>query len=322
MKKWCLAAICLSISSPAFSWGFFAHKLINYQAVFLLPPDMVVLYKPHIHFLREHAVDPDKRRYVTEVEAARHYIDMDRYGNYPYDSLPRNWEAAVARFSQDSLQAHGIVPWWIGTMFHRLRKAFEKRDLADILRFSAEIGHYIADSHVPLHACSNYNGQLTGQHGIHAFWESRIPELFAEKEWDLLIGGASYISSPAAFTWDRVLESALAADSVLREEKLLSQRFPAARKYAFENRNGVVIKQYSTAYATEYDRRLNRMAERRMRQAIHSVASFWFSAWVDAGQPDLRGLGQQPAFTKSEQAAFEELNKQWLSGMEKGKTCH
>lgn len=320
MKNWCMAAIFLCISLPAFSWGFFAHKLINYHAVFLLPPDMMVLYKPHIHFLREHAVDPDKRRYVTEQEGARHYIDMDRYGAFPYDTLPRDWDAAVARFSEDSLLAHGIVPWWIGIMYRRLIRAFEKKDLAGILRLSAEIGHYIADSHVPLHACSNYNGQLTGQQGIHAFWESRVPELFAEKEWDLFTGGAAYISSPTIFAWDRVLESAAAADTVLREEQLLSLSFPRDRKYAFEHRNGVIVKQYSTGYATAYTRQLDRMVERRMRQAIHSVASFWFSAWVDAGQPDLRDLGG-PSFTEAEKIAFDELNKHWLRGAIKGKPC-
>ncbi len=321
MKKWCMAAVCLCFSLPAFSWGFFAHKLINYHAVFLLPPDMMVLYKPHIHFLREHAVDPDKRRYVAEAEGARHYIDMDRYGVFPYDTLPREWGAAVDRFTEDSLQAHGIVPWWIETLFRRLTRAFEEKNQAGILRLSAEIGHYIADAHVPLHACSNYNGQFTGQQGIHAFWESRVPELLAQKEWDLFTGGATYISATSVFAWNRVLESAAAADTVLREEQQLSLGFPPGRKYAFEHRNGIIVKQYSTDYTTAFDRRLNRMVERRMRQAIHSVASFWFSAWVNAGQPDLRNLAST-TFSEAEKTAFEELNKHWLNGAVKGKSCN
>ena len=81
-------------------------------------------------------------------------------------------------------------------MLHRLTDAFKEKDQAKILKLSAEIGHYIADAHVPLHAHSNHNGQYTGQQGIHGFWESRIPELLAEKEWDFFIGKAAYHDKP------------------------------------------------------------------------------------------------------------------------------
>src|SRR5215217_6648600 len=91
----------------SFCWGFFGHQKINYYAVFLLPPEMMVLYKPNIEFLTEHAVDPDKRRYAIAEEAPRHYIDIDHYGTFPFDSLPRKWEDAVAKYSEDSLRKHG-----------------------------------------------------------------------------------------------------------------------------------------------------------------------------------------------------------------------
>src|SRR5450432_3434957 len=93
----------------SFCWGFYAHKKINYYAVFLLPPEMMVLYKPNIDFLSEHAVDPDKRRYAVAQEAPRHYIDIDHYGKYPYDSLPRKWNDAVTKYSEDTLYTYGIV---------------------------------------------------------------------------------------------------------------------------------------------------------------------------------------------------------------------
>ena len=136
--------------------------------------------------------------------------------NIPYDSLPRNWNEAVKKYTADSLQKHGIVPWWVQTMLFRLTQAFKDKNQAKILKLSAEIGHYISDAHVPLHASSNHNGQYTNQRGIHGFWESRVPELLAEKHWDFFIGKAEYISNPARFIWARVLESAAAADTVLQ----------------------------------------------------------------------------------------------------------
>lgn len=310
MKRLFLAALVLLFSEPSFCWGFYGHRQINYYAVFLLPPEMMVLYKPNADFLMEHAVDPDKRRYAITAEAPRHYIDMDKYGTAPYDSLPRKWKDAVTKYSTDSLNKHGIVPWWIQTMLIRLTNAFREKNQAKILKYSAELGHYIADSHVPLHASSNHNGQYTDQRGIHGFWESRIPELLAEKEWDFFIQKAEYISNPLDFAWKRVLESAAASDTVLKFEKKLSQSFPPDRKFAFEVRNGVVIRQYSSAYTRKYDAMMNGMVERRMRQSIFAVASFWYTAWVNAGQPDLRKLSNKE-FSSKDSKEFEELNIKW-----------
>ncbi|TMI68531.1 MAG: S1/P1 Nuclease [Bacteroidetes bacterium] len=301
------------IAQHCFCWGFYAHRKINYYAVFLLPPEMMILYKPNIDFITEHAVDPDKRRYMVTAEASRHYIDIDHYGVYPFNSLPRKWNEAVTKYSEDSLNARGIVPWWTNTMRQRLTAAFKEKNQAKILKYSAEIGHYIADAHVPLHASSNHNGQLTDQRGIHAFWESRIPELLAEKEWDFFIGKAEYIRDPLAFIWQRVLESASASDTVLKFEKELSKTFPPDQKYSFEEKNGVVTRQYSSAYTIKCDEKMKGMVERRMRQAIYAVASFWYTAWVNAGQPDLSKLSNRE-LTTEDLKEFENLDAAWKNG--------
>lgn len=274
---------------------------------------MMVLYKPNISFISEHAVDPDKRRYAVADEGARHFIDIDNYGAYPYGALPRKWNDAVTKYSKDSLMANGIVPWHVQVMLQRLTAAFKDKDFSRIMKNSADIGHYIADAHVPLHASHNHNGQFTNQKGIHAFWESRVPELLAEKEFDFFIGKAAYITDPGNFIWARVLESAKAADSVLTFEKELTHQFAADQKYSFEQRNGVVIKQYSSAFTIAYNKKLDGMIERRMRQSIFAVASFWYTAWVNAGQPDLKELSKQQ-FTEADAKEFEELNIRWNKG--------
>ncbi len=308
----------MGITSQSYCWGFFAHKKINYYAVFLLPPQMLVLYKPNIEFISDHAIDPDKRRYALAAEGPRHYIDIDHYGQYPYPMLPHKWTDAVAKFSEDSLISNGIVPWHVVTMLGRLTNAFKEKNFSSIIKNSAEIGHYIADAHVPLHASSNHNGQLTNQKGIHGFWESRVPELLADKQFDFFIGKAEYIKNPGSFIWDRVLESGKAADSVLSFEKELSHQFPGDQKYAFEKRNNIVIRQYSCAYAIAYNNKLNGMVERRMRQSIFAIACFWYTAWVNAGQPDLTSLASQ-SFTESDIKDFELLNEKWQAGKIKGR---
>lgn len=318
LKKLLPALSLLLCAHTAYCWGFYAHKQINYYAVFLLPPQMMVLYKPQIDFLSIHAVDPDKRRYILPAEAPRHYIDIDRYGKDAFLQLPHRWDSAQKKFSADTLNAHGIVPWWIQTMLLRLTNAFKEKNQAKILKLSAEIGHYIADAHVPLHASSNHNGQLTNQRGIHGFWESRLPELLAEKEWDFFIGKADYINNPANFIWKRVAESAAAADTVLGYEKKLSDQTPSDRRFAFEERNGLLVRQYAAGYARAYDGMMKGMVERRMRQSIYAVASFWYTAWVNAGQPDLKPLSGN-IFSEADIKEFDELDLQWKN---KGSTEH
>ena len=271
---------------------------------------MLLFYKPQISFITDHATDPDKRRYAIGGEAPRHFIDIDHYGQFPYPELPRKWKDAVDKFGEDSLQTYGIVPWHVQVMLGRLTKAFREKSFSAILKNSAEIGHYIADAHVPLHASENHNGQLTNQKGIHAFWESRVPELLADKKFDFFIWKAAYIKDPSAFIWERVLESAKAADSVLKFEKKLSLQFPGDKKYSFEKRNNELIRQYSSEYTIAYDKMLNGMVERRMRQSIFAIASFWYTAWVNAGQPDLSSLVNQ-TFSEKDLKEFEQLNEEW-----------
>ncbi|MBW6483432.1 MAG: S1/P1 Nuclease [Vicingaceae bacterium] len=275
-----------------YSWGFFGHKKINRMAVFTLPPEMIKFYKKNIEYITEHAVDPDKRRYAVEGEAPRHYIDIDHYEHYgsdPFIIVPRKWNDAVLKFSEDTLQAYGIVPWHVNVMVIRLTKAFETKDYDKILKVSADLGHYIGDSHVPLHTTKNYNGQLTNQKGIHGFWESRLPEL-KHQEYDYFVGRAKYVDDVQNDVWDVVKASFTAKDSVLNIEKQLNDEFPQDRKYSVENRGAAIMKVYSEAYSNRYHEKLNGMVERRLIESIVKVGSYWYTAWVNAGQPNLDEL--------------------------------
>jgi hypothetical protein len=302
--------IYLSVAiGEGFSWGFWAHPRINRMAVFCLPEGMFAFYKANIEFLSRHAVKPDERRYAVDFEAPRHYIDLDHYGTLPFKDFPRKWEDAVKKYSEDTLISHGIVPWHVQREYYRLVKAFQNKDAESILKISAEIGHYIADAHVPLHTSENYNGQLTGQKGIHGFWESRLPELFGE-EYDYFLGQAYFIKNPLEEIWKVVIESHTALDSVLRFEKELTQKFPEDLKYSYENRNNVLVRVYSQPFAKAYHESLSGQVERRIRMSILRVASFWYSAWVEAGQPNLDELAQKKIEIQEER--FDKILKNFI----------
>lgn len=270
------------------SWGFYAHKKINETAVFLLPVAIAPFYKKNIKLITNKAIDPDKRCYIDSLEPARHYIDLNELDSH-IDSIPIHWTKAVEKYTERKLLARGIIPWQIWRTYQNLVQAFQSKNTDKIIRYSADLGHYIADAHVPLHTTSNYNGQQTNQIGIHAFWETRLPEMFA-KDYNLFIGSATYINNPLQMAWDIVKTSNTLVDSVLTIEKKLAQSFPAADIKSYIERNNQLILTYSDAYATAYHDALNGMVERRFRAAIYTVASMWYSAWVDAGQPKLNNM--------------------------------
>jgi S1/P1 Nuclease len=296
------------------AWGFYGHQRINRMACFTLPPQMFGFYKRHIDFISDHAVDPDKRRYANPDEAPRHYIDIDHYavnGSDPFAEVPREWTMAATKYTEDTLKSYGIVPWHIQVVYNRLIQAFQRGDLDRILSNSADLGHYIGDAHVPLHTTENYNGQMTNQHGIHAFWESRIPELSAESEYDHLVGRAVYIDDPLGVAWEAVRSSHAALDSVFGFEKTLGERYPADQKYVFEDRGRGSMRFPSQGFTKAYEDAMGGMVERRMNASIRILGSFWYSAWVNAGQPDLDRFEQQEVSDSLKQvlAAEEEALK-------------
>lgn len=293
------------------SWGFFAHQRINNLAVFTLPNGMIGFYKKNVKYITEHAVDPDKRRYADTLEAPRHYLDVENYEK-SIDSIPEKWNDALAKYGKKHLNENGIVPWQIQRTYYSLVKAFETRDSIKILKYSADLGHYIGDAHVPLHTTSNHNGQLTNQVGIHAFWESRLPELFSTN-YSFIVGRATYIENPLNEAWKITKHTHTLLDTVLTFEKELSISFPSDKKYSFSERNNTVLKQYSLAYSKAYHDKMNNMVEKQMRSAILEIGSFWYSAWVDAGQPELKNLIKIEAEQRHKKEE-EEAEKKYQNG--------
>jgi hypothetical protein len=212
-------------------------------------------------------------------------------GKVEIDSLTAiGFPGAASATVTDRFSKNGILPYHLEAYHRRLTDAFAARDGERLLQLAAEMGHYVGDAHVPLHTTINYNGQLTDQLGIHAFWESRLPELFADEEYDYVVGPAEYIEDPRQYYWDIVLTSHSLVDSVLNTERRLSERYPTGRQRCFEERGGKTVATQCAEYSRAWSQAMNGMVEERFRAAIHSVGSVWYSCWVDAGQPDLSAL--------------------------------
>ena len=261
-------------------------------------------------------IQPDYKKYFNTQVLPRLYeeveiLDTDSLAAF----LNRHGMATdfQAAFFRDQMALHGVLPWHLQRMQRDLTEAFRRRDAKRILRLSADMGHYIGDAHVPLHTTSNYNGQKTGQHGIHGFWESRIPELFADESYDYFVGKPAYVERSTDWFWDMVFASNTMVDSVLTIERALRITFPPDRQSCPDMRLGRAVLAPCRDFSAAYSDALNNMVERRMRAAIHAVSSSWYTAWVDAGQPDMSRM-DIPLPTEEERKEQEELQKTFNGG--------
>ena len=300
--------VVTALANEKANWGFFAHREINRLAVFTLPEPLIKFYKAHLQIIIKNAVNPDKRRYIINGEAPRHYIDLDGYGDSALFKLPENWFKAVKKYTEDTLIAYGIVPWHIYRVKNQLTSAFVKKDVERILNLSADLGHYIGDANVPLHTTENYNGQLTGQKGIHGFWESRLPELYFEN-YSFWVGAANYEPDPQQRAWKAVENANKALDSVLWFESRLNLKFDEDRKYSFEARGNSIKKVYSKEYSKSYHNKLSGMVERQMQRSVKMVGDFWYTCWVDAGKPDLNDMSLLELSIKNKRDSVQKLIK-------------
>ena len=296
---WCCSLVLMISFIPNSSrvlgeadlWGFYPHKMINKHAIYTLPPAMIHFYQNQEDNIVQMAVNPDRRRYAIKGEGVRHFIDLDRYP----ETVSELWTRS--RMRNDTLsQELGILPWHLMKLRYQLTYAFRACDLEDIVRYSAEAGHYLADAHVPLHTTSNYNGQYTNQKGIHGFWETRVPEVLWA-EFDLWVGKARYWEDITCEIWDIIWNTHQAVDSVLYWECHLSDSLPEQIKYSYESRNKRLIRTYSETFLRAYHQKLDRKVERQIRKSIRAVGNFWYSCWLDAGQPSLLWQGDDEGVT-------------------------
>lgn len=308
-----LVTLLLSVPSLLFAWGAWSHQRINRAAILALPPAMRTFFYNHADFLTEEAVLPDARKYVIgdRAEFARHFINPEAYNLGPLAQFPRTWAEAQTRFDAATLEKNGTLPWYIEQMMAKLTRAFKNGRKDEALFLAADLGHYLGDAHMPLHTTLNHDGQLTDQKGIHSFFEGQLPEMFG-KDYNFRVREARYIDDPVAETWAIMQRSFATADTLLRLEKELHGNLTAANVYQLDAQGAIRKNQfgdtyYATEYATNYHQKLNHMVERQLRAATVATADYWYTAWVNAGKPDLGKLDSKLTTRNNQRGLKQEL---------------
>jgi hypothetical protein len=268
-----LTAVLLVFSPrPAAAWGFEVHKYIMGRAIALLPREIRPFFLKYQTTIVEHAIDPDLWRTAGwEQEPPRHFLDMDAYGPYPFPNFPRDHAEAVKRYGREFVDKNGLLPWRSAEIYQSLVEAFGQQTgyaRENIKFFSSVLTHYVSDAHVPFHAVVNYDGQLTGQQGIHARFET---ELFERYRLVLRVAPKppSSVGAPRDFIFETLIGSFPLAQTVLDADKAAV----AGREL------------YDDQYFTMFFSKVRPILERRLSEAITASASMITAAWIEAGRP-------------------------------------
>jgi hypothetical protein len=273
----CIA--CALVPSSAFAWGTVAHRLIMRRAIDLLPPEIKPFFLANADEIVMRVVDPDVWRTAGWDDDPNHFLDLgaQEFGQYPFTLLPREHGAALEKFGAAALKRLGTLPWREEEEAGNLRRSMEgfKRNqvfaISDTVLFTAVAAHYIQDACQPLHASNNYDGQLTGQNGVHSRFESQLFDRFLSR-----IAIAPAPPKPTTNMRDAAFDALLA--SYQQVAPLL-----AADKAAIAGKDT-----YDDEYFEKFFAGVKPMLERRLAEAVTATASMIAGAWQEAGKPELK----------------------------------
>jgi len=263
--------LCSSIFAKDIKWGWEAHGYINEHAVDYLPVEMS-FFKDHRSYLQQHSTDPDRDQFPSYY----HYIDIDYYPEFFTGTLPHNLDSLLKIYSQSTIEDQGTIPWVIEEWTESLSVLMAAGQWDDVWQIAAELGHYVADSHQPLHLTLNYNGQYSGNYGIHSRYESQMINRYISQI-SLADGEGKY--------WPNVIDSVFLyieeiypyVDSILIADDLAFDQDP----------------NYNTTYYNILWQELEPLTTISINRAIIDLASLWRTAWENAGRPSPLSIHSQ-----------------------------
>ncbi len=264
-----IAALTLA-PQEVFAWGANAQKIVVNKAVDTLPQDIRSFFDANRSFLVQHVADSLEAEVKTPAEKHNHFIYLDKYGRFPFTTLPRVYKAAVSKYGKSKLESTGLLPWQIGVYNAKLTEAFRLGHWDEAKLDAAILAGYVAEAHDPFNTTENFDGHLTLQTDINERFGTTLIDRFSSF-FPMRPNDASFIGDPT----DHAFESCLGAHSSL-ESILLADRDAH-----------LAGKSYDDEY---FDRFYNQTAPtliRQLSEAATDVGSYWLTAWTNAGRPQL-----------------------------------
>lgn len=272
MIKRILIILILLPLSLILSWGREGHFIIARYAVQNLPKEMEY-FKQWEDYIVKHSIDPDNRK-TDDGEEVKHFIDIDFYDEFFRGNMIYDKKELIEKYGDSIVTAMGVLPWATLTTYENLVGALKGKSRDKVLIFAADLAHYVADGHQPMHSIINYNGQLTGQKGIHKRYETEMVERYENEIVASILKDSLYsISDPLAFIFNYITESN-SYNPVIFAADNFAYKFYGSR----ESEEYYKLIWFKTKYVTF----------NRMNAASNALSSFYYSAWLTAGKPNLK----------------------------------
>jgi hypothetical protein len=273
-----VVAVLVVLVAPAHAgaWGFAAHREITARAIAELPPEIRPFFEAYRAELVSRSIDPDLWRTAGWEDDPNHFVDfgLPELGAYPFAALPREHGAALEKFGAQQLRRIGLLPWREEEEFGNLRRAFASyarspaANAITLVLFAAVAAHYLQDAYQPLHATDNYDGQLTGQLGVHARFETALVERYQSR-----LRIAPPPMPPIVDPRDA------AFDALLASHQLVAPLLAGDREAA------AGMRRYDDAYFDRFFAAVGPMLQAQLGRAVAATAALIAGAWEQAGRP-------------------------------------
>jgi hypothetical protein len=265
-----VAVLELCVPGGSFGWGNNAQRLIVSHAVDTLPYDIRPFFENNRSFLIQHVNDPLNQLDKHPNERQNHFIELDKYGKFPFDALPRNYKAALSKYNKSKIEATGLLPWQIGVYSAKLTDDLKNSRWDEAKIDAAFLASYVAEAHDPFNTTENYDGKMTGQSGVNERFNTMLIDRYGSF-FPVSAHDASFITDPTDYAFDMCLNAHSHVESLLLADR-------SARRG---------MSSYTDEY---YDRFYNQVAGTLIKQlsdASTDVGSYWLTAWTNAGKPQL-----------------------------------
>ena len=273
---------CALLTVQGFAWGPAGHRWVTNRALDNLEGRFQEFFSKHRSEVVQQTMGPDYRKDQDPEEPSRHFINLDPYGEFLFSSLDLDYEQLVDRFGKEKVEKNGRILWAAQRTFDQLVEAFQRQDLEQILLYSADLSHYVGDLHQPFHTTENFNGQFTGQLGIHSRFESDLVNLYLERV-PFSKAAPTDLGPVMGHLHDVAVESYQWVDNILLADGRVVSELEVDRKQYLEKANKG--KKYPDQYFKRMFDEVGGILEDRLNQAAYRVGSLWWMAWEKAGHP-------------------------------------
>jgi hypothetical protein len=256
------------------SWGEKAHRKINSSIVEFLPKELNQL-KTWTPVLAAHCSDADLRKRKDKTEFVKHFIDIDNYDDFNRKHrIEENFELACRKYGKEKVIKEGTLPWTTDSTYRALVQDFKSGNWNQAALTAADLGHYVGDGHMPLHIAANYDGQLTGQTGIHRRFEETMVDRHID-EIQFKRSTCRKVKNIPRYVFDYLYSNHFSLVPLLEADSIAS---------------ALTGKQYNEVYYNRLWEKTNSLTVKLLEESAKVTAALIYSAWIDAGKPKIPAL--------------------------------